>query len=195
MRTNDKPTRGRNFRRGEDNTNAYSRNEGGAYSDESRYEPNYERPRGFTSRDYDRENYWDMPARDEEQYGTGDQRYVPEFNYGNNDRHELRRGEASGYGNENSEFMSDFERWHRHGEERGYHDYSYGFRKGVNNDHRYDYNYYESYPSYGQGAPYNDHERSYIDKQEARGNRGIDNEDDYRRGQRSRRPEVRNKRY
>jgi hypothetical protein len=44
---------------------------------------------------------------------------------------------------------------------------------------RYEYDYYQSYPSYGQGAPYNDHEWGYIQKQEGRRRRGIDNEDQY----------------
>jgi hypothetical protein len=90
--------------------------------------------------------------------------------------------------------------------ENHYGDRSWSQRHGDSPRHDYDYGYYESYPSYGQSAPYNDHEIGYIRKQEAMSRRGVDNEDQYGRrkhnsqdnyrsdGERKR-PMIRDKRY
>jgi hypothetical protein len=211
---------------------------------------------GFGNRDYDSRNFW--RNRDEgDPWERGYERYVPEMNYG---RSEPSRNRTTGYGNNNSQSMRDFDRWrnespdyrgYRGGDNAGYrgrssddyeNDYdrenyynpagydredyrrnpgSGNYDRHARNEDGYrqynspragsrDYDYYESYPSYGQGAPYSDHEYGLIDKQEARGRRGIDNEDSYewRRDDsqgrrrftsnefdRQRRPMIRNKRY
>ncbi len=208
------------------------------YENNGYYEASSRPDRGYGNPDYDERNYR-FGQREEMEWGNGSQQYVPEMDYG--PRRRNPRTQVTGYGNQNSRFMNEFERW-RNGSDDYRSDYynsrnnnsgnrsdyyradagmnQYDRHNGYDNE-RYqqnydrndapDYNYYESYPSYGQGAPYNDHERGYIRKQEAMGNRGFDNDDDYsyRRDDsqgnrrrfssnefdRRRRPMIRDKRY
>jgi hypothetical protein len=211
------------------------RNEYGIESDYRNENYNYngnDRERGYDNRDYDQNNFWTLRTRDEDYQQRRDDDYAPAVDYGSRGNYE-RSQRTTGYGNENSRSMNEFEHWRdesrqarynrREGDNTGYagrsaDDYRNGYgdghyyrtsdydrggrRRNEESDNynqyagsdgraaqhsggqneRANYNYYESYPSYGQGAPYNDHEYGYIDKQEARGRRGVDNEDDYRSG-------------
>lgn len=123
-------------------------------------------------------------------YGSRDSRFINEFDSWRNGNGE-QTGDQGYRGRNSSDYNNDGDRrndyynpadFNRDGRRRNPEADNYNQFAGPyyrNRENHYDYDYYQSYPSYGQGAPYNDHERGYIDKQEARGNRGIDNEDDY----------------
>lgn len=206
------------------------------------YRTGYGGPNGYRNSDYNEQNYWH--THDD---GERLNEYVPESNYGRRweDEYDDRRDgrHTVGYGNENSQFMKDYERRMGNGDHNYYGDERGG--EGRNNRGREGYSIGNSYRDErrGRGGEWGRHDfesgqrynggrnsepgyysngndgRSYIDKSEARGNRGFDNEDSYtRRGSgdysdnggfnwetgfhlleneraRSRRPGIREKRY
>ena len=127
-------------------------------------------------------------------------KYVPEFNYGPRREEEesrnYRRGQLTyGYGNENSQFMRDYDRRMGKSDHNGA---GWSYRDEWQRDYRRlsDENDNQYHPRYSRGprpgaedfgenrgrySNGNDNNgRSYIDKQESRGNRGFDNEDSSR---------------
>jgi hypothetical protein len=159
---------------------------GDPYPYEDEYARGYNDPNGFRNRDYIEENYW-HPHED----GRRTNEYVPEFNYGRDEKYR-RNDETSGYGNRNSQFMDDYERMmgktrHNPNSGYGYYDSDFGERSRnmEDNDRYFSQEGYarQHRPGYGNDG------RSYIDKQEARGNRGWDNEDSYSRTNREQYPD------
>ena len=70
----------------------------------------YHGRRGFSNRDYSESNYWPVNDRIRDEHYGNDNNYVPSINYG---RERYREGyfRPSGYGNEGSGLMREYERW------------------------------------------------------------------------------------
>jgi hypothetical protein len=115
------------------------------------------------------------PYNDTQDYSFGrysdprDENYErPYSRYGNDEMNEGYAGRNSNdyrndYGGSRYYDPSDYERGgYRREEDNGNRNYNenreYENRYDRNNQGRYNYDYYESYPSYGQSAPYSDHE-------------------------------------
>jgi hypothetical protein len=166
------------YRRREDPRDAEPRRE--SYYIDDYY--NSEGPRnGYRNPDYQEQNYWH--AHDD---GERRQGYVPEVHYGRRweDEYDDRTDgmHTVGYGNENSQFMRDFDR-------RMGHDNSPRFQGNWDDGDRSRGSWYDderAAENRGNRPQYWDNDndgRSYIDKSEARGRRGVDNEDSYDTGE------------
>jgi hypothetical protein len=137
---------------------------------------------GYENPDYIEQNYWH--AHDD---GERRSEYVPEVHYGRRweDEHDDRRDgrHTVGYGNENSQYMRGYDRRMGIGPDReesfkpdgnrGRRDYGSWYEDERAAENRGDRPYYSGNDNGG---------RSYIDKSESRGRRGIDNEDTYESG-------------
>jgi hypothetical protein len=175
------------------------------------------RDRGYDNRDYSGNNYW--PSRGDvrdERYGQYND-YVPALDYGRGYR-SAGRDHATGYGNEGSRYMRDFENWRQGGSSysegyggRNADDYRNGYgdrrhydpsenfsrndrdfddRGSYQRGNSYQYDDYQSYPAYEARG----YRREEWDPRESRRFRNRPQNEGREYGNRHR-PSIREKRY
>lgn len=110
------------------------------YRNEDYYFDRVQRRRGYDNRDHGGSNYWPAGDRVREERSGWENDYVPEFNYGQESNARGSR-RATGYGNEGSPSMREFDAWSRDREPEGYFGRnSNDYRSGYGDRDRYYYN-------------------------------------------------------